>query len=91
MREIVVPALLAFVLRLLLLSVFLWLFQKFTGHSTEVFRLLPVLKPSVGDDGESDPYFCSYFLSAAVNDRVINAWQVYQDCWHGYYVNRVCG
>ncbi|KAL8586304.1 hypothetical protein ACOMHN_058684 [Nucella lapillus] len=44
--------------------------QKFTGHATEVFRLLPV--PSSGaEDGQSDG---SYFVSAAANDKIINAW-----------------
>ena len=42
--------------------------QTFTGHATEVRRLLHI---PVGDSIEH-----SYFLSAAVNDRVVNAWYV---------------
>ncbi|XP_076442645.1 WD repeat-containing protein 43-like [Babylonia areolata] len=54
--------------------------QKFTGHSTEVFRLIPVLLQSSGtDDTEGETTVCSYFLSAAVNDRVINAWLCHPD------------
>ncbi|XP_035221166.1 WD repeat-containing protein 43-like [Stegodyphus dumicola] len=39
----------------------------FSGHATEVFRLLPV-------NNEEEP--SKYFLSAAVGDRVISAWQL---------------
>ncbi|KAK7103270.1 WD repeat-containing protein 43-like [Littorina saxatilis] len=53
------------------------LIQKFTGHSTEVFRLLPVLKSS--SEGNDDGDQCSYFLSSAANDRVVNAWYCHPD------------
>ncbi|KAL8586305.1 hypothetical protein ACOMHN_058685 [Nucella lapillus] len=49
--------------------------QKFTGHATEVFRLLPV--PSSGaEGGQSDG---SYFVSAAANDKIVNAWLCHGD------------
>jgi hypothetical protein len=46
--------------------------QKFTGHSTEVFKLLAVPQSPVNSDNSQTQ--CSYFLSAAINDRVVNAW-----------------
>lgn len=47
--------------------------QKFTGHATEVFRLLPVLSsPSELPDSPEGVYF----LSAALNDRLVNVWYV---------------
>ncbi|XP_064600554.1 WD repeat-containing protein 43-like isoform X2 [Liolophura sinensis] len=49
--------------------------QTFTGHSTEVFRLLPVPKLLTAD-GDSSAIDSSYFLSAALNDRLINVWHV---------------
>ncbi|XP_052770151.1 WD repeat-containing protein 43-like [Mya arenaria] len=42
--------------------------KTFTGHATEVFRLLHV---PVGESIEK-----SYFLSEAINDRLVNAWQI---------------
>lgn len=42
--------------------------KKFLGHATEVFQLVPVL---ISGTLES-----CYFVSAAVGDRVINAWQL---------------
>ncbi|XP_062597839.1 WD repeat-containing protein 43-like [Saccostrea cucullata] len=47
--------------------------KKFTGHATEVFRLLPIL-PSRTELPESPEG--TYFLSAALNDRLVNVWQV---------------
>ncbi|KAL4237474.1 WD repeat-containing protein 43 [Mactra antiquata] len=44
--------------------------QTFTGHSYEVFKMLHVPSQS-GSSIEK-----SYFLSAAVNDRIVNAWQI---------------
>ncbi|XP_029642688.1 WD repeat-containing protein 43 isoform X1 [Octopus sinensis] len=43
--------------------------KKFNGHATEVLQLLPVV---------TDPkqHESSYFLSAAVNDRLISAWAI---------------
>ncbi|XP_060593577.1 WD repeat-containing protein 43-like [Ruditapes philippinarum] len=43
--------------------------KRFTGHATEVFKLLHV--PTSPDSLEN-----SYFLSAAANDRLVNAWQI---------------
>ena len=48
----------------------LFVFQRFTGHATEVFRMLHI--PSSTDDLASIEN--SYFLSAAANDRLVNAW-----------------
>ncbi|XP_069117175.1 WD repeat-containing protein 43-like [Argopecten irradians] len=45
--------------------------KRFTGHSTEVFRLLPV-PFTMNFNGDSVDSL--YFLSAAVNDRILNAW-----------------
>ncbi|XP_013780540.1 WD repeat-containing protein 43-like [Limulus polyphemus] len=47
--------------------------KKFTGHATEVLRLIPVVFP-----GESS-LEGSYFVSIAANDRLINAWQLKKD------------
>lgn len=41
-------------------------FQTFTGHASEVFRLIPL-------KNVEETQNC-YFVSAAVGDRVINAW-----------------
>lgn len=41
--------------------------KKFVGHSTEIFKLLPVNAVSLNS---------CYFLSAAVNDTKINAWSL---------------
>lgn len=47
--------------------------KKFTGHATEVFRLLPILSnPTELPDSPEGVYF----LSAALNDRLVNVWQV---------------
>ena len=50
--------------------------QKFTGHSSEVMKLLPVIYPcqdrcDVDDDGATS---CHYMISAAANDRVLSLW-----------------
>ncbi|XP_060063671.1 WD repeat-containing protein 43-like [Ylistrum balloti] len=47
--------------------------KKFTGHATDVFRLIPV-PFSMNLNGDSIDSL--YFLSAAVNDRIVNAWHV---------------
>ncbi|XP_076100373.1 WD repeat-containing protein 43-like [Mytilus galloprovincialis] len=48
------------------------LLKTFTGHKTEIFRLLPLpLSADASDSPEN-----MYFLSAAQNDRIINAWQI---------------
>lgn len=47
--------------------------QVFSGHASEVFRLLSV---NVMADALDDFSKTFYFLSAAVGDRMINAWQV---------------
>ena len=58
--------------------------QSYTGHATEVFSLLAVpcgrcgqTNGDTGDssDGDSDVNG-SYFFSAAVGDRLVNAWWV---------------
>ncbi|XP_054707901.1 WD repeat-containing protein 43-like [Uloborus diversus] len=40
--------------------------KSFIGHATEVFRMLPVKSEKSGN----------YFLSAAIDDRIINAWHL---------------
>ncbi|XP_046371992.2 WD repeat-containing protein 43-like [Haliotis rufescens] len=49
--------------------------KSFTGHATEVFRLISV--PLIGETPPNpNSAEHSYFLSAARSDRVINAWQI---------------
>lgn len=43
--------------------------SKYSGHTTEVLQLLPVIK-------NFQTFESSYFLSAAVNDRLVSAWSV---------------
>ena len=45
-------------------------FQIFTGHATEVFKMLHI--PTCKEDLVSIDN--TYFISAAVNDRLVNAW-----------------
>ncbi|KAK3094081.1 hypothetical protein FSP39_023991 [Pinctada imbricata] len=46
--------------------------KKFTGHSSEIFKLLPLpLSADMSDSVEG-----SYFLTAALSDRLVNAWTV---------------
>lgn len=47
--------------------------KQFTGHATEIFRLLPV-RFSNFSSAEG-----TYFFSAAKNDRVISTWQLQKD------------
>ncbi|ESP04564.1 hypothetical protein LOTGIDRAFT_63496, partial [Lottia gigantea] len=49
------------------------LLKTFTGHATEVLRLLPIPigTSSNSMNGETSDF---YFLSAALNDRTVNAW-----------------
>lgn len=49
------------------------LLQKFTGHATEVFRLLPILSSPTELPETPEG---AYFLSAALNDRLVNVWYV---------------
>ncbi|KAH3852349.1 hypothetical protein DPMN_094855 [Dreissena polymorpha] len=46
------------------------LLKTFTGHATEVFRMVHI-PGGVNDNVEN-----SYFLSAAMNDRLVNAWHI---------------
>ncbi|OWF41846.1 WD repeat-containing protein 43-like [Mizuhopecten yessoensis] len=47
--------------------------KRFTGHATEVFRLIPVPFTLISNGDSVDSL---YFLSGAVNDRIVNAWHV---------------
>ncbi|KAK6177405.1 hypothetical protein SNE40_015512 [Patella caerulea] len=49
------------------------LLKTFTGHATEVFRLIPIPFCANGSaiNGSHTDF---YFLSAALNDRTVNAW-----------------
>ncbi|KAI0215238.1 WD repeat-containing protein 43 [Lamellibrachia satsuma] len=50
--------------------------RTFTGHATEVFRMISV-RHTLEEAGDSTAQVeGTYFLSAAINDRLINAWQV---------------
>ena len=46
--------------------------QIYSGHASEVFSVLSVKGPS--HDDPSDTINGSYFVSAAVGERLINAW-----------------
>ncbi|XP_041353730.1 WD repeat-containing protein 43-like [Gigantopelta aegis] len=54
------------------------LLQTFTGHSTEISRLLSIPQSSDGHT-LSDAADGHYFLSTALNDRLVNAWFVNKD------------
>ncbi|XP_056022071.1 WD repeat-containing protein 43-like [Ostrea edulis] len=47
--------------------------KKFTGHATEVFRLLPILSSPTELPETPEG---AYFLSAALNDRLVNVWHI---------------
>lgn len=46
--------------------------KKFSGHGSEVFRLLPIKQSVENSTGQ-------YFISAAVGDRTISAWRLKDD------------
>lgn len=46
--------------------------KKFSGHGSEVFRLLTIKQPLENSTGQ-------YFISAAVGDRTISAWRLKDD------------
>ena len=55
-----------------------FLFQSFSGHTTEIIQLLPVPNylgaAASANGGLNVSISSSYFLSAATSDRLIHAW-----------------
>ena len=68
------------------------LFQTYTGHTTEVTQLLPISSPQQSsDDDDASTLPSSYFLSSALNDRVIHAWWVKSQHWTFFFLQACVG
>ncbi|KAK3599161.1 hypothetical protein CHS0354_040999 [Potamilus streckersoni] len=50
--------------------------KTFTGHATEVTRLIHISPGLETEESETQSIESTYFLSAAANDRLVSAWQI---------------